>query len=127
MGLRGKIWILGLILLLGLAPAAMGAQKAFLWDGTHWAQVSFDGKAGYIFGIGNLADFETAASQDKSSPCISRAFSAELKNKTVDQIIAAVDKFYKENPDKMKTSVIEVVLQRCTTVCPPQTKSGGKK
>ena len=126
MGLRGKIWIVGLILLFSLAPAAMAAQKAFLWDGTHWAQVSFDGKAGYIFGIGNLADFETAASRGQG-PCISRAFSAELKSKTVDQIIAAVDKFYKENPDKMKTSVLEVVLQRCTTVCPPQTKSGGKK
>ena len=49
-----------------------------------------------------------------------------MKNKTVDQIIEAVDKFYKENPDKLKTSVLEVVLQRCTTICPPQTKSGGK-
>ena len=126
MGLRGKIWILGLILLLGVAPAALGAQKAFLWNGTHWGQVSFDGKAGYIFGVGNLSDFETAASQGRAQ-CISRAFATELKNKTVDQIIAAVDKFYKEHPDKMQTSVIEVILKQCTTVCPPETKSGGKK
>lgn len=126
MGLRGKIWLVGLLMLLGLATTVMAAQKAFLWDGTHWSQVSFDGKAGYIFGIGNLADFETAAGGDKS-PCISRAFSAELKGKTVDQIIAAVDQFYKENPDKMKTSVLEVVLQRCTKFCPPQMKSGGGK
>lgn len=126
MRLRGMIGILGLILLLGLGPAALAAQKAFLWDGTHWSQVSFDGKAGYIFGIGNMADFETAASGGKS-PCASRAFSGDLKNKTVEQIIATVDKFYKENPDKVGTSVLEVVLQQCTTVCPPQTKSGEKK
>jgi len=113
-------------MLLGLTSAVMAAQKAFLWDGTHWSQVSFDGKAGYIFGIGNLADFESAAGGDKS-PCISRAFAAELKDKTVDQIITAVDQFYKENPDKMKTSVLEVVLQRCTKYCPPQMKSGGGK
>jgi hypothetical protein len=125
MGLRGKGWIVGLVLLLGLTTGALAAQKAFLWDGSHWAQVSFDGKAGYVFGIGNLADFEQAASGGKSF-CVSRAFADDLKNKTVDQIIEAVDKFYKENPDKLRTSVLEVVLQRCTTVCPPQTKSGGK-
>jgi hypothetical protein len=123
--LRRKIWIVGLVLVLGLTSGVLAEQKAFLWDGSHWSQVSFDGKAGYIFGIGNLADFEKAASS--KYPCISRAFADELKNKTVDQIIATVDKFYKENPDKQKTSVIEVILQRCTTVCPPQTKSGGKK
>ena len=126
MGLRRKIWIASLILVLSLAPAALAAQKAFLWDGTHWTKVSFDGKAGYIFGIGNLSDFEVAASRGQA-PCISRAFATELKTKTVDQIIAAVDKFYKKNPDKMKTSVIEVILRQCTTVCPPQKKSKGEK
>ena len=125
MGLKGKGWIVGLVLLLGLTSGALAAQKAFLWDGSHWSQVSFDGKAGYVFGIGNMADFEKAASGGKT-PCVSRAFADELKNKTVDQIIDAVDKFYKENPDKLQTSVLEVVLQRCTTICPPQTKSGGK-
>jgi hypothetical protein len=126
MGLKGKIWIMGLVLLLGLAPAALSQQKAFLWDGTHWSQVSYDGKAGYIFGIGNLADFEKAAGGGKS-PCVSLAFASDLDKMTVDQIIVVVDKFYKENPDKMKTSVIEVILQRCTTICSPQMKGGGKK
>ncbi|MBI4794357.1 MAG: hypothetical protein HY790_00670 [Deltaproteobacteria bacterium] len=126
MRLWGKVWIVGLFLLLGLTPAVLAAQKAFLWDGSHWSQVSFDGKAGYVFGMGNMADFEAAAGGGKS-PCVSRAFADELKTKTVDQIIAAVDQFYKENPDKMQTTVIEVILRRCTTVCPPETKSGGKK
>ena len=126
MGLRSKIWPIVLVLLLGVTSGAWAAQKAFLWDGSHWSQVSFEAKAGYIFGIGNLADFESAVTHGKGA-CISRAFSEEMKNKTVDQVIAAVDKFYKDHPDKQKTSVIEVVLQRCTSICQPQMKSGGKK
>jgi len=126
MSLKEKVLIAGLVLLLGLTTTALAAQKAFLWNGTHWSQVSFDGKAGYVFGIGNMADFEAAAGGGKS-PCISRAFTDELKTKTVDQIITEVDKFYKENPDKLETTVIEVILRRCTKQCLPETKSGGKK
>ena len=50
---------------------------------------------------------------------MSRAFAKELKTKTVNQIIEEVDKFYKENPGKLSTSVLEVILIRCTTACPP--------
>jgi hypothetical protein len=121
MRLWGKGWMVGLVLLLGLTTTALAVQqKAFLWNGTHWSQVSFDGKAGYVFGVGNMADFESAASPE--SPCISRTFTDELKTKTVDQVIAEVDKFYKENPDKLQTTVIEVILQQCTKACPPGIK-----
>lgn len=127
MSLRGKVLIAALVLLLGLTTGAQAAGKTgFLWNGTHWSQVSFDGKAGYIFGIGNLADFEAAASKGKGL-CVSRAFADDLKNKTVDQVIAAVDKFYQDNPDKLQTSVIEVILRPCTTVCTPEKKGGEKK
>jgi hypothetical protein len=127
MRLWGKGWILGLVLLLGLTTVALAQQqKAFLWNGNNWTQVSFDAKAGYVFGVGNMADFETAATGGKVA-CISRAFTDELKTKTVDQIINEVDKYYKENPTKMETTVIEVILRRCTTICPPETKSGEKK
>ena len=125
MRLKGKWLIAGMVLLLGLATAALAAEKAFLWDGTRWSQVSYDGKAGYVFGLGNLADFEASASKGKGV-CVSRAFADELKNKTVAQIIEQVDKFYKDNPGKMQTSVIEVVLRQCTSVCPPEAKIGGK-
>jgi hypothetical protein len=114
----------------GLATAVPGAevgQKAMLWTGSHWQQVSEEGKAGYIFGVGNLADFEVAASGSKKPVCISRAFVDDLKARTVMQIVQEVDKFYKENPDKLNTSVIEVVLRRCTKVCPPETGGGGAK
>ena len=37
------------------------------------------------------------------------------------------DKFYKENPGKVKTPVIEVLMQRCTKLCPPEAPVKGKK
>lgn len=118
--------VLAALCLLGATMGAAAQDKAFLWDGTHWQQVSQDGKAGYIFGIGNLADFETAASRGRAV-CISRAFVDELHKRTVMQVVQEVDKFYQENPDKLQTSVIEVVLRRCTSVCPPGTPSGAPK
>ena len=108
------------------APAA-GTGKAFLWTGKHWQQVSQDGKAGYIFGMGNMADFEVAAAKGRKAPCIPLAFVNDLKARTVMQIIQEVDKFYQDNPGKLDTAVIEVVLRRCTKVCPPETPKGAKK
>jgi hypothetical protein len=118
------------MLLAGLAataPAAAIAQKALLWTGVQWQQVSEDGKAGYIFGIGNLADFEVASAGNRKPACISRAFVDDLKTRTVLQIVREVDTFYRENPDKLNTSVIEVVLRRCTKLCPPETTRGVTK
>jgi hypothetical protein len=112
---------------LAMSAPAVETSHAFLWTGVHWKQVSEDGKAGYIFGMGNLADFEIAASQGKKPVCLSRAFVDELKFRTVQQIIQEVDKFYQENPGKLNTPVIEVVLRRCTKMCPPETPSGTKK
>ena len=112
--------VVGIMALAGGATALDGS-RAFLWDGTNWQQVSNEAKIGYIFGIGNLADFETTAARGHKSPCISSAFVNDLRSRTVSQIVEEVDRFYQENPQKLTTSVIEVVLRRCTTVCPPET------
>jgi hypothetical protein len=122
------ILVMVAVMLGGLAMSAPAVEtnKAFLWTGMHWQQVSEDGKAGYIFGIGNLADFEVASSGGKAV-CISRAFVDELKSRTVIQIVQEVDKFYQENPGKLNTPVIEVVLRRCTQLCPPDTAKGMEK
>ena len=74
-----------------------------------------------------MASFETAMGGAGRAACISRAFTEELKTKTLGQVIAEVDKFYKDNPGKMKTPVIEVVMQRCTKLCPVEPPAGGKK
>ena len=127
MKFKGMIGLLAVAWLLALAVGVSAAEeKGFLWDGNQWPQLSFDAKVGYVKGVGNLADFEAAASKGKAA-AVSRAFAAELKVKTVQQIIDEVDKYYKENPDKLSTSVLEVILIRCTTVCPPGLGAGAKK
>ncbi len=123
---KGKIVLFALMLVLVMAGSAPAQEKAFMWDGTQWPQLSFDAKVGYVKGVGNLADFEAGASKGKAA-YLSQAFAAELKTKTVQQIIDEVDKFYKDNPSKLSTSVLEVILMRCTTVCPPGMGAGAKK
>ena len=59
---------------LAAAAPAVDTNQAFLWNGVHWQQVTTEGKAGYIFGIGNLADYEVAASKGRKQACVSRAF-----------------------------------------------------
>ncbi len=121
-----KIGLMALVVVMVLAGSAVAQEKAFLWDGNQWPQLSFDAKVGYVKGVGNLADFETASNKG-TSPCISKAFADELKGRTVSEIIEQVDKYYKENPSKLNTSVLEVIVMRCTQYCPPGMGAGAKK
>ena len=119
MKFRGRAWVLVLVMLFALATAALAAEKGFLWDGTQWKDMTNDIKVAYVKGIGNMADFETAAAGSAPAPCISKGFVDELKTKTISQVIAEVDKYYKENPGKMDMPVIAVIMQRCTKLCAP--------
>ena len=128
MKLQGKAAFIGMALVFVLAVGALAAaEKGFLWDGTHWKDMTPELKVAYIKGIGNMADVETAAGGAGRAVCISKSFVDELKTKSVSQVIAEVDAFYKENPGKMSTPVIEVILRRCTKLCPPEAPAAGKK
>ena len=124
MKFRGIASVAVLVMLFALATAVPAAEKGFLWDGTHWKDMSPDLKVAYVKGIGNMADFETAAAGSAPPPCISKGFVDELKAKTIAQVIAEVDQFYKENPAKLDLPVVAVILQRCTKLCAP---AAGKK
>jgi hypothetical protein len=125
MKFRGVACISVLVLLFSLATAALAAEKGFLWNGSHWKDMNRQIKVAYVKGIGNMADFENAAGGSGLAACIAQGFVDELKTKTIDQVIAEVDKFYKENPTKVQTPVITVILQRCTKLC--STPTAGKK
>jgi hypothetical protein len=128
MHFKGKVGILGLVLLLALAMGAWAQSPQLAWTGTQWKEFNKEVKVAYVKGVLNMAAFETAIGKASgTAPCVSRAFTEELKTKTLGQVIAEVDKFYKENPGKMKTPVIEVVLQRCTKLCLAPPPAGGKK
>ncbi len=124
MKFKGVAGVTVLVMLIALATAALAAEKGFLWDGTQWKDMTKDIKVAYVKGIGNMADFETAAAGAAPAPCISKGFVDELKTKTIAQVIAEVDKYYQENPGKMNMPVIAVIMQRCTKLCtvPPAGK-----
>jgi hypothetical protein len=112
---------------LAAAAPAVDTNQAFLWNGVHWQQVTQEGKAGYIFGIGNLADYEVAASKDRKQVCVSRAFVDVMKTKTPLQIIQQVDRYYQDNPGKLDTLVIEVILGQLIKASTAAAKPGTAK
>jgi hypothetical protein len=112
---------------LAAAAPAVETNQAFLWNGVHWQQVTTDGKAGYIFGIGNLADYEVAASKDRKQVCVSRSFVDVMKTKTPLQIIQQVDQYYQDNPGKLDTLVIEVILGQLIKASPAPAQPGTSK
>jgi len=112
---------------LAAAAPAVDTNQAFLWNGVHWQQVTMDGKAGYIFGIGNLADYEVAASKDRKQVCVSRSFVDVMKTKTPLQIIQQVDQYYQDNPGKLDTLVIEVILGQLIKASPAPAQPGTAK
>lgn len=108
---RSGIWLAtGLWLTLAALPA--GAQ-GFLWDGSHWARSSQDGKLGYLWGLSNLADLEvSAAAKAGTISAVSQAVRQEMQRATALELLEEVDRFYRENPDKYSTTVLEVLLRR---------------
>jgi hypothetical protein len=122
----GVILFLVGLMVAALAPAApaVDTNQAFLWNGVHWQQVTTEGKAGYIFGIGNLADYELAAAKGKKLAGISQVFVDDLKTRTVLQIIQDVDKYYQDNPGNLGTPVIEVILGRLAKASPVKAPPG---
>jgi hypothetical protein len=126
MKFRGKAVILGLVLCCALAGAGLAAEK-LAWDGKEWKEFTHELKVAYIKGVLNMAAYETAAGGASRAVCISKAFTEELKVKTLGQVIKEVDAYYQKNPQKMDTPVIDVLLRQCTKLCPPEPAAEKKK
>ncbi len=127
MKLTGKTALIGLALVLALTIPSLAAEQGFLWNGSHWKSMTMDLKVAYIKGVGNMADVEVASGGSSRAACISKGFVDELKSKSIGQVVQEVDKYYQDNPQKMTTPVIEVVLMKCTKLCPPETAAPGAK
>ncbi len=126
MKFKANAAIFGLALCFALAAPGLAAEKGFLWDGTQWKSLSQDLKVAYIKGVGNMADFEVASGGAGRAACISKGFVDELKTKSIAQVVQEVDSYYKQNPGKLNSPVIEVILRSSTKLCPPETPAGKK-
>lgn len=113
-----------LVILLSLLLCGSAGGAAFLLDGTHWAEISYDAKVAYVKGVGNMADFEVQAGGSKTSRgyCLAYTLVQEMKDKTIDTIVKEINQYYQENPGDLKKTVLEVMLRRAAQVCPPETK-----
>jgi len=118
----------GLALVLLLAGIALGqGLKPSLIAGTEWQQATQEMKVAYIRGVGNMADYEVALSGKKCSGCLSADLVRELKGKSIEDIVSEVDKYYKENPDKLNIPVMEAVLRQCTSLGKPKSPGAPAK
>lgn len=126
MKLERKAIVLGLAIIFALTAVALAQTQQLAWDGTQWKEFPMEIKVAYIKGVGNMASFETSVGGAGRAACISQAFVAELKSKTIAQVVADVDKFYQDNPAKLTTPVIEVILRQCTKICPVEPAAGKK-
>jgi hypothetical protein len=109
------IHLLIVLLVFSLPTQVMGQTEALLWNGAHWRNFPQEIKIAYIKGVGNLADYEIAASGYRAG-IISRSLGEEWRQKTITQIVQEVDRYYQENPRQLSTPVIEVVLRCCTAL-----------
>ena len=125
MNLRGKMAFLVPLLVLVLAAGAWGAvEKAEMINGVQWAQWSNQDKLVYIRGISNWVDFDSAAQiqtmkrTGKHWFSITIGLAKVLKTKTLGQVVADIDNYYRNNPGNQDVSVIEVILKHSAKICP---------
>ena len=119
-----KVILCGVLIgILTLGTAAVGWSQPSLLNGTNWSEISYDAKVGYIKGVGNMADYECQAGAVKQGRifCLASTLVQELKDKPIDAVVKDIDQYYKENPGKASTSVLEVMLRRANLLCPPAT------
>ncbi len=125
MNLRRKMALLVPLLVLALAAGAWGAvDQALMINGTQWTQWPEQDKLVYVRGISNYVDFDSAAQlqtmQQKGKHwfSISIGLAKVLKTKTLGQVVADIDNFYRDNPGKLDVSVIEVIIRHSCKICP---------
>jgi hypothetical protein len=111
------------ILICGLAMASVASCQPFLINGSHWSEIAYDAKVMYVKGVGNMADFECQAGalNKGRSFCLASTLVKELQARSIDSVVKEIDQYYKDNPNKLNTSVLEVMLRRADKVCPPET------
>ncbi len=119
-----KVILCGVLIgILTLGTAAVGWSQPSLLNGTNWSEISYDAKVGYVKGVGNMADYECQAGAFKQGRvfCLASTLVQELKDKSIDAVVKEIDQYYKENPGKASTSVLEVMLRQANLLCPPAT------
>ena len=120
----------GLVLLLWLlAWGVVGSAERSpeLLTGELWQTMSADSRVAFVWGIGNLVEFERA--QTGSQPPGSKSFIPllvkGLSGKPINDVVRQVDAYYESHPDQLKRPVVDAIFQ--AVVLPTlKAEKGGK-
>ena len=113
-----RIWtaiIVGAALLtIALPMAAIGAEDVPLADGASWVESSRKEKVAYLVGAGNMMVveylFQTGSKKvPTDDQTIIQRFYSGMDGFTLNELIEGIDKWYADNPDKMKEPVLVVI------------------
>lgn len=106
----------GLVLAMWLAAWSVvgSAERApELLTGELWGTMSPDAKVAFVWGIGNLVEFER--SQAGSAPVGGKSFIPYLvkglAGKPINEIVRQVDAYYAAHPDQVKRPVVDALFQ----------------
>ena len=91
------------------------AQEMPVLKGDIWVKMSDDEKISFIWGVGHVISIQEVLGRDnpglkENNMFVNKVIEAhETKSMTMNEVSEHVDNYYKENPDKLDTSVIEVI------------------
>ena len=90
------------------------ADDAPLADGTQWLESSTVEKTAYLLGAGNFMTIEYVVQQHSGNPPTDeqssvRRFWEGSEAVSLNELISTIDRFYKENPDKLTQPVLMVI------------------
>ncbi|MBI3077104.1 MAG: hypothetical protein HYY85_09010 [Deltaproteobacteria bacterium] len=120
-----------LLLAIGLAGwHLIGSAESSpqLLTGELWQNMSPDAKVAFVWGIGNLVEFERA--QTGASPAGSKSFlpllTKGLSGKPINEVVRQVDAYYQAHPDQLKRPVVDAIFQAVVLPTVKAEMEGGK-
>lgn len=118
----------GLILLLwlltwGVVGSVEGPPQ--LLTGELWQSMSPDAKVAFVWGIGNLVEYERAQTGPPGPKSFIPLLVKGLAGKPINDVVRQVDAYYETHPDQLKRSVVDAIF-KAVVIPAVKTEQGGK-
>lgn len=120
----------GLVLVLGLLAWSFGGsveRSPKLLTGELWQTMSPDAKAAFVWGIGNLVEYERTrvGPQPPGTKSFIPLLIKGLAGKPINDVVHQVDVYYQTYPDQLKRPVVDAIFK--AVVLPTlRAEQGGK-
>lgn len=106
----------GLVLLLWLltwAVVGSAERSPELLTGDLWQIMSPDAKVAFVWGIGNLVEYERARTgpQPSGTKSFIPLLVKGLNGKPINDVVGQVDAYYETHPDQVKRPVVDAIFQ----------------